>query len=104
MSCENPLFQINYSIKLLYLNLLFISCADISYLKTALPQNTDPEFYVYLQNLSARDVTLSAVPEGEVVFPKVPLLTVKGPLAVVQLLETPLLNLVNYARLKRNFN
>ncbi|XP_059139965.1 nicotinate phosphoribosyltransferase-like [Physella acuta] len=73
--------------------------SDISYLKTALPQNTDPEFYVYLKNLSARDVTLSGVPEGEVVFPKVPLLTVKGPLAVVQLLETPLLNLVNYASL-----
>ncbi|CAL1537521.1 unnamed protein product [Lymnaea stagnalis] len=73
--------------------------SDIEYLKTALPPKTDPAFYDYLGSLSAKDITLSAVPEGEVVFPKVPLITITGPLAVVQLLETPLLNLVNYASL-----
>ncbi|CAG5133037.1 unnamed protein product [Candidula unifasciata] len=75
------------------------SDSDVEYLKTAMPQTTDPAFFIYLKNISARDVTLTAVPEGEVVFPKIPLLTVSGPLAVVQLLETPLLNLVNYASL-----
>ncbi|KAK6960625.1 nicotinate phosphoribosyltransferase [Biomphalaria glabrata] len=73
--------------------------SDIEYLKTVLPSKTDPKFYDYLASLSANDITLSAVPEGEVVFPKVPLITITGPLAVVQLLETPLLNLVNYASL-----
>ncbi|CAG5122256.1 unnamed protein product [Candidula unifasciata] len=75
------------------------SDSDIEYLKIVMPPTTDPEFFNYLKTVSAKDITLSAVPEGEVVFPKVPLITVTGPLAVVQLLETPLLNLVNYASL-----
>lgn len=40
-----------------------------------------------------------AVPEGRVVHPNTPVLTVEAPLAVGQLLETPLLNRLNYATL-----
>lgn len=63
-----------------------------------MPEDVESEFFDYLGNLTANDVTLTAIDEGTIVFPKVPLLVVEGPLAVVQLLETPLLNLINYAR------
>ncbi len=44
-------------------------------------------------------ITLHAVPEGRVVHPNVPLTAVQGPLAMAQILETPLLNMLNYPTL-----
>lgn len=35
-------------------------------------------------NLDARDVKVSAIAEGSVVFPRVPLMRIEGPLAVCQ--------------------
>ena len=72
--------------------------SDINYLKKILPPNVESEFYDYLSKITAKDVTMYAIAEGTVVFPKVPLIRVEGPLPVVQLLESTLLNLVNYAR------
>lgn len=44
-------------------------------------------------------ITLEAVPEGRVVHPHVPLTVVTGPLAMAQILETPLLNMLNFQTL-----
>ncbi len=44
-------------------------------------------------------ITLRAIPEGRVVHPHVPLTVVQGPLAIAQILETPLLNQLNYQTL-----
>jgi len=44
-------------------------------------------------------VTMWAVPEGRVVHPDTPITVVEAPLATAQLLETPLLNRLNYATL-----
>jgi len=41
------------------------------------------------------DITLYSVREGSIVFSKEPVLTIKGSLAKVQLLETTILNLLN---------
>lgn len=78
--------------------ILFFTFLDINYLKTVLPENIESEFFDYLQNLTTDEVRLIAIDEGMVVFPKVPLISIEGPLPVVQLMETPLLNLVNDAR------
>lgn len=73
--------------------------SDIAYLKTILPVDIEPGYYDFLSTLNADKVRLYAVPEGTVVFPRVPLIRVEGPLAILQLFESTLLNLVNYASL-----
>lgn len=75
------------------------SDSDIEYLMQTLPDNIEPEFFSYLKELTCKDVKLSAIEEGSVVFPRVPLLRVEGPLIITQLLETTLLTLVNFASL-----
>ncbi|KAK0410455.1 hypothetical protein QR680_005140 [Steinernema hermaphroditum] len=75
------------------------SKSDIEFLQKTFPKSTEPAFFDYLQSLDCRCIQLDAVPEGSTVFPKVPLITVTGPLAVCQLMETTFLNLVNYASL-----
>ncbi|XP_054158115.1 nicotinate phosphoribosyltransferase-like [Oppia nitens] len=72
---------------------------DIKYLRQILPDYVEDEFFQYLSQLSAKDIRLYAIREGSVVFPKVPLMRVEGPLPVAQLLETTLLTLVNFASL-----
>lgn len=45
------------------------------------------------------EIEIDAVPEGRVVHANAPIATIKGPLAMAQILETPLLNRLNYPTL-----
>ncbi|KAL0536003.1 hypothetical protein IC582_024935 [Cucumis melo] len=72
---------------------------EISFIKKSLPSSCEDAFYNYLRGIDCSDVEVYAISEGSVVFPKVPLVRVEGPVAVVQLLETPFVNLINYASL-----
>ncbi|XP_017891886.1 nicotinate phosphoribosyltransferase isoform X2 [Ceratina calcarata] len=75
------------------------SSSDIKYLKSTMPSMVDQRFFDYLKDLNPKDVSICAMDEGSVCFPRIPLLRVEGPLIMVQLLETTLLTLVNYASL-----
>jgi nicotinate phosphoribosyltransferase len=58
------------------------------------------EFLAWLgTNGTFDDVVIKAVPEGRVVHANAPIAVVQGPLAIVQILETSLLNHLNYPTL-----
>ncbi len=57
-----------------------------------------PEFLEFLRN-HRLNLTIDAVPEGEIVFPREPMVRVMGPIIDCQLIETALLNLVNFQTL-----
>lgn len=58
----------------------------------------EPKFFEYLSQIKF-SCSIDAIPEGNVVFPYEPLVRVQGPLIQCQLLESPLLNLINFPTL-----
>ncbi|GER30898.1 nicotinate phosphoribosyltransferase [Striga asiatica] len=72
---------------------------EIEFIQASLPPSCEIGFFDYLRGIDCSDVEIHAISEGYVVFPKIPLMRIEGPVAVVQLLETPLVNLINYASL-----
>lgn len=73
-----------------------VSDADAAYLREELGYPKD--FVDYLQTIRFTG-SLHSVREGEVVFGKEPLVRVTAPLAEAQLIETALLNIINYQTL-----
>ena len=67
-------------------------------MKKQLP-HAPQEYFDYLAGLDSRDVKLFGIKDGRLVFPREPLVRLEGPLAVLQLMETPILNLINFASL-----
>jgi len=60
----------------------------------------DDDFLDWLRkNGNFEAITMRAIPEGRVVHPNVPLTVVQGPLAMAQILESSLLNHLNYQTL-----
>ncbi len=84
------------------INNLRFSADDVQYLgrlkgATGGPLFQEP-FLNYLQRLKFRG-TVHAIPEGEIVLPNEPLLRIEGTLIECQLLETALLNVMNFSTL-----
>ncbi len=75
---------------------------DLKYLQSLTGNDGNQLFEVeFIDFLRASDLQLGieGIPEGTVVYPHEPLLQVKGPLWQCQLLETALLNIVNFQTL-----
>jgi nicotinate phosphoribosyltransferase len=58
----------------------------------------EPEFLQFLSTFTC-SCDIDAMPEGSVVFPFEPMIRIKGPLWQAQLLESPLLNIINFQTL-----
>lgn len=79
-----------------YLSNLHFSESDLKYLQEE--EGYDDDFIDYLRNFELKLTVRSAL-EGELVFANEPILQVEGPLAQCQLVETALLNIINFQTL-----
>ena len=72
---------------------------DIDFLRSLCGIDDKPlfneDFLTYLKNFELK-VDVLSVKEGSVIFPNTPIIRVQGPIIACQLLETPLLNIVNF--------
>lgn len=75
---------------------------DLAYLEQLRGQDGNalfsPEFLEYLSGFQFR-CDIDACPEGTPIFPYEPILRVQGPILHAQLLESPLLNIINFQTL-----
>jgi nicotinate phosphoribosyltransferase len=81
---------------------LRFSADDLDYLASVPGNDGRPLFAPdFLRELSTLEIAcdVDAIPEGTVVFPREPLVRVRGPILQAQLLETLLLNVVNFETL-----
>ncbi|WP_192803924.1 nicotinate phosphoribosyltransferase [Streptococcus agalactiae] len=78
-----------------YLENLSFSDSDLSYLEEL---GYPEEFLDYLKNLKM-ELTVKSAKEGDLVFANEPLVQIEGPLAQCQLVETSILNIINYQTL-----
>ncbi|MBN8201320.1 nicotinate phosphoribosyltransferase [Bacillus sp. NTK034] len=69
---------------------------DLQYLKNEL--NYEEDFLEYLKNMRFSG-TIKSMEEGELVFGNEPILRVEAPLAEAQIIETAILNIINYQTL-----
>jgi nicotinate phosphoribosyltransferase len=85
-----------------YLARLRFAPDDLAYLEGLVGRDDQPLFSrAFLDYLGELEFTCSvdAVPEGRVVFPHEPLVRIRGGLLAAQLVETPLLTIINFETL-----
>lgn len=105
---RKPPFQSGYTIAaglsdaIAWLRELRFSEEDVAYLATLTGNDGaplfEPAFLTHLRNFTFT-CDVDAIPEGTVVFPNEPLLRIQGPIIQAQIVETALLNFINFQTL-----
>lgn len=108
LTYRRPPFKGGYAIAagiapaLAYLERFRFTAEDVAFLGTLRDNENLPlfpqGFLDYLRDMKFT-CTVDAVPEGSLVFPHEPIVRVRGPILQAQLVETPLLTLVNFQTL-----
>ncbi len=85
-----------------YLENLKFEQSDIEYLETLKGYDGndlfDKDFFQYLKNMNF-ECDIDAIPEGTVIFPHEPLIRISGPIIQCQILESIVLNIINFQSL-----
>jgi len=101
---QNP-FRGEYTIfaglqeALKYVQSFKLTSGHIEYIRSIVPSHIESEFFEYLAILDCSCVKIRAMLEGSICFPREPVMVVEGPLGICQLLESTLLNLLNFPSL-----
>lgn len=81
-----------------FLNSFQITKDHEDFLKETLP-SLSQEYLDWIKQDFRSKIQVNSFKEGSIVFAKEPLISYSGPLGFIQLLETPILNLVGFASL-----
>lgn len=76
-----------------------ISSKQIEYIRKNILPDASEDFFEYLAKLNTNKIEIKSLPEGTIVFPKIPYMIITGPLDIVQIIETALLAGINYPSL-----
>lgn len=57
------------------------------------------EYFDWVRENIKKSIKIRSFKEGEIIFAQEPIISYSGPISIVQLLETPVLNLIGFATL-----
>ncbi|CRG93868.1 nicotinate phosphoribosyltransferase, putative [Plasmodium gallinaceum] len=80
-----------------YINFFRFTKAHLEFIKKKMHNYKDVDLFIeYLSGVSGRDVSIYCMEEGSIVFANEPIMIVEGHLLTCQLLESAIINLLNY--------
>lgn len=83
-----------------YINSFRFTKSQLDFVKNKMSNYEDIDLFIeYLSTVSGKDVSIFSMEEGSVIFANEPVMIVEGNILVCQLLESAIINLINYPTL-----